>query len=130
MSVTFAEIDEAMERQEAVERLKEVLRWMLAQGHTQMPSSLDCWKQSIQEFYGAHEREWKDPILVPGPDGMIRVEPPRPTKEKARALTYVHVDPPSRKKGMSDDDFLDLMLASSDEEEEEEEEEGSKDVAC
>ena len=109
-TVTFSEIDREMERREAIEKLREVLQWMLSKGHTKMPSSLDSWKIYIKDFDEAHSKEWKDAFLVPGPGGdMIKIDPPI-VKKKVTAIAYEYVHP------VSDDTLLDLIVSSDEEE--------------
>jgi len=108
-TVTFSEIDQEMERREAIQNLREVLQWMLSKGHTEMPSSLDSWKMYIRDYHEAHSKEWKEVFLVPGPGGdMIKIEPPI-NKKKATAVAYEYVHP------VNDDTLLDLIMSSDEE---------------
>ena len=125
-TVTFDEIDRAMEVAEQAERLQTLLRWMLLQGQTQMPTSLDTWTHWISEYHRSHGLEWTESLLVPGPGEMVRVHPPgRNPQAKATStplsFEYVHrgsgVEQRSGAGSDSDDDpLLDLIMSESEEE--------------
>jgi len=118
-TVTFSEIDQEMKRREQIEKLQDVLRYLISKGNTEMPSSLDSWKSIIKEYHADHSEEWTEAFLVPGPPGgeMITLHPPRKKMPTSVALEF----PPTPKTN-TDDSFLELMLASDDEDEDEEDE--------